>query len=191
MSRNATWTNPDGLTKGFGTHEIDDNVPRVVAGPGNVKTAQVTIKWSDLAPFGTVTAAFQDRPQGIVLRQGTRIVSGSFIPNVAFVGATAVLNVGTYAYTGTGALGTVDDLDSIVTACAVTEINAIGKTHVCDGAAIGLAVLVGAIVESDCVIVAQTATADFTAGEGIFTISYYEPTFPAGTVITGDSPVFT
>jgi len=177
MPRNATWSNPDGLIVGFGPHSIDNNIPRDVAGPGSLKTVQWIISLTTLDPFGTVTAAAV-APQGIVIPRGSRFKDVTVVANVACTGATAVLNIGGYKNDGQPAGAMTVDVATGLISCTVASIATVGlATSATAGTYISTPILTGTVCDADIVLVAQAATANFTAGEVTVTASYYEPMY--------------
>lgn len=187
MSRDSIWTNPDGLTVGFGSHSPDNQSPRVLAGPGQVKYMEMEIDAARLDPFGTVTTSFLF-PQTSVIRRGSRITRAHLLVNTIFTGATAVLLVGTYKNDGqpAGAL-TVDLINGIINATdgALANLNGVGEITIGTGGLIGTTTTAGAVSDSDVIVVAQCTTAQFTAGRATLFIEYIEPTYSRGGAISG------
>lgn len=173
MPRQNTWTNSDGLVVGFGTHSSDNNVPAVVSEAGSVKVLTVLVTGTSIEASASITAA-SFPPQAAIIKRGAIIQRAKFVTVVPFTGSSSTLNIGTYAV---NTPGTVDDLDGIDATIALTAIDAIGETVVCDGALVNGTVGVGATSNSDVQIVFGYGTAAFTAGSGILTVEYIEPSF--------------
>ena len=172
MPRERTYSNADGLVLGYGTHTPDNKIPAVAAERGVRKTISMLITGTELE-LTTPTAASLN-PQGAIIKRGSLIKNATFVPTVAFTGATATLNIGTYKV---GTIGTVDVGTGITSASALTTIDTIGETLVCAGTLVNGAIAVGATSDSDVEIVCYAGTAAFTAGKGILTIEYIEPNF--------------
>lgn len=172
MPREKTWTNPDGLVVGFGTHTTDNIVPGVTTDKGGFKIAKMLIDATTLEDVGSVTAA-SFFPQSIRIKRGAIIKRATLEAQVAAVSAGGgTLTVGTYkAQTP----ATVDDQDGIDATVAVAALNAIGKIVICDGALVNGTVAAGATADADVEIVATRATAAFTAGKFLLTVEYEEP----------------
>ena len=179
MSRQATWSNSDGLVVGFGRHTDDNDVAAVDAGRGRVKTMSVQITGTDLVQTPT-DATFP--PQAAQIKRGSRIISATLTCTTAWTG-TGTLNVGTW---GRGDLVTplIDDLDGIdQTADIDSVLAAVGDTVQCDGALVNGAVTVGEVSNSDCIVSAEWATAVPTAGAATLVIEYVEPVYSNGLAV--------
>jgi len=172
MSRNATWTNSDGLRVGFGTHTEDNNVLRVVEG-GTVKT--YTIELPDataLEATASITSA-SIPPQSVLLPRGSSILEATFSVKTVFTtSASGALDIGLWSAASTPVL---DDINGIDAAIAVTALDAIGDVVICDGAVVGGVVPVGATSNSDCAVVFGYVTGVFTAGAGVLTLRVLVP----------------
>lgn len=172
MPREQTWTNKDGLIVGFGTHTADNNVPAVTSEVGAVKTMQMLITGTLL---GSTASATGIPPQSVRIKRGSIIQASKFVVQTPFTsGGSATLTIGTYKADD---VSTVDDDDGIDATIALTAIDAAGETVVNDGALVNGTVPVGATSDSDVQIVAHYGTAAFTAGVGILTITYIEPSY--------------
>lgn len=164
MARDAYWDNKDGLVVGFGTR-----TPSQTGGFVNAEAATferklfLRIKGEDLGD--TVAATDEQLVFGPTIPSGAFIESAQLEVTEAFVGATAVLDIGVYNAATEAA---VDD-DGIDAAVAVTAIDAIGDSIACDGA------LVDTVLAQDSKIAASYDTAAFTAGEAVLTVVYYYP----------------
>lgn len=176
MPRNATWTNSDGLVVGFGKHTSDNNVPAVEGGKGATRVARMVITGANLELTGSLTAA-SIPPQSIILKRGAQIQRATFVVSAAFsTGSSPTLTIGTYKFDD---ITTVDDLDGIDATIAAAALDTVGEIVRCDGALVNAAgvTTVGAVSNSDVVIVAQYGTAAFTTGVGILTVEYVEPSY--------------
>lgn len=172
MSRASTWTNSDGLVVGFGTHTKDNDVAAVTSEKNSVKTLVLEINGTSV-PSSWAAANVAAQAQAALIKRGSIIHRATFETVVAFTsGGAGTLNIGTY---GGAALTTADDADGIDATVALTAMDAIGETVICDGALVGGTVPVGATSDSDVMIGFTYGTAALTAGKGILTIQYTEP----------------
>lgn len=137
---------------------------------GNMHNTKVVIKGVELGD--TFTGVLQDVsvPAGAIVQSCVLRVSE------AFVGATATLDIGWYYIDANGDLAALD-ADGIDAAIAVTAIDAIGDTIVCDGALAGAAALGDQLASTatNYFVGASYNTAAFTAGEAELTIEWYMP----------------
>lgn len=175
MARGATWSNPDGLTVGFGTHTEDNDVPAVVGGSGASKVLRMEITLADLAD---AFAAANRKPQEVVIPRGSIFKRATLRTLVAAVsGGGGTLDIGTW---GTG--DAADNPNGIVDAVTVAEMTSIGEVHVCDGAMINASgqTAAGVTSTSDVVIAPSYDTAVFTAGVVELVLEYDEPAGSAG-----------
>ena len=171
MSRNATWTNQDGLVVGFGTHSEDNDVV-AVTGDGAVKTYKLEFNGVDLVD--TIAVA-NLKPQSALIPRGASIQSATLTVVTAFTSAgSATLDLGLFGTT------VVDDADGIDVDIALTAIDAIGDVVICNGAVVGGVVAVGATANEDCHLTASYETAVFTAGSAILTVEVILPSGSAG-----------
>lgn len=170
MSRQSTWTNPDGLVVGYGTHSKDNDVAAVTSERGSVKTLVMEINGTSVP---SAWAAANVQPQGVIIPRGSLIKRSTFQTVVAFTsGGAATLSIGTYGGT---AFTTTDVTTGIDATVALTAIDAIGETVVNDGTLVGGTIPVGATADTDVVVGYNYGTAAFTAGKGILTVEYIEP----------------
>lgn len=137
---------------------------------GNMHNTKVVIKGTELDD------TFADVLQDVAVPAGAIIQSCTLRVTEAFVGATATLDIGWYYINSSGAL-TALDADGIDAAIAVTAIDAIGDTIVCDGALAGASALGDQLAEtaSSYFVGASYNTAAFTAGEAELSIEWYMP----------------
>ena len=159
-NRGATWSNPDGLVVGFGTHKVmkQGSAAKNYAGAGGVKTASVTFNYKDAAGTGgtvNVPVPADSTVLGVTLVVGTAWAGGTKLEVgltggdvdgflTAAQGATAELTAGR-RIVGAGAL-LVDD-----PAAASTDGYEIGTS-------------------ADTVDVLLTGT--FTAGDATLVVTY-------------------
>lgn len=177
MPRERTWTNKDGLIVGFGTHTSDNGVPAVTSERGAKKTLTFVINASTLEATGSLTAA-SIAPQAVVIKRGAYIHSAKLVVSEAFsTGSSPTLTIGTFKYDD---VTTVDDADGVDATIAATALDTVGEVVSCDGALVGPSsgvTTVGAVSNSDVVIVPSYGTAAFTTGKAILTLEYTEPNF--------------
>ena len=158
----ATWTNDDGLEVRFGLDRTTENVT------GNLA----------VSPFKTIThkivgADLPDTDNGAVDADAAFIPAGSVITRAfvyvttAFAGATATLDLGLKL-----AAGTAISADGIDADIAVTALDAIGDTILCNGAYIADGDLTGVRLTADAYISASYETAAFTAGQATLFVEY-------------------
>ena len=174
MSRQATWTNSDGLVVGFGRHTDDNDVAGVDAHRGKIKTMTIELTGSEITTQTATNATIP--PQAAQIKRGSRIMSATLTCLEAWT-STGTLNIGTWGR-GTLATPVVDDLDGIdATVDVSSALAAAGDTVQCDGALVNGAVTVGETSNSDCVISWGWATSTMTDGRAELTIEYIEPTY--------------
>lgn len=158
MSRNAYWTNADGLVVGFGTRQITKNAGAKVCKGGAREEIVVEV---DLALLSDALATTDDAiVQGALIPADSLIESATLIVDEAAVGASATLDIGTYD--AAGAIVDVDGIDAGVLTAALTA----GAVIACDGA------VVGTVVAAGTKIGLTYETAAFTAGTGTLVIEY-------------------
>lgn len=181
MARGNTWTNPDGLIVGFGTHSSDNNVSAVVSERGNLRVLRQLITGTDLVDTFAIT---NSSPQDVIIPRGSIILRANFQVITAFTsGGAAVLDIGTF--TKGLATDVVDDADGLVAGMTIAELTSIGEVHILDGALVGASgqTAVGATGLGDCVIAPSWGTAAYTAGTGILTVEYQIPSLTTGGTI--------
>lgn len=169
-ARDAYWTNSDGLVVGFGTREVAGNQASIVSSADGMLEVVLPIIGTQLEDTDSVTAA-SITGQGAVIPRGALLERAVLQVHEAFVGATATLDLGTYDADNSAI--TVDVADGIDVDIAVTALDAIGDTIVCDGALIGAQV--GATSNSDVTLVAAYQTAAFTAGKATLVCRFQLP----------------
>ena len=175
MSREATWTNSDGLVVGFGTHSVDNDVAAVRG--GTEKTLEVEY---DLATLSDTFAATNVKPQDVIIPRGSVFVEGYLTTLVAATGSSSTLDIGTWGVNASTPV--VDDADGLVADVTIAEMTSIGEVHVLDGALIATAgtTAAGAISDSDVVIAPSYETSAFTAGRVRLTVKYIVPAGSTG-----------
>lgn len=183
MSRDATWTNDDGLIVGFGTHTEDNNVAAVYSSSNGV--VSVAVEYDLVNDLPDTFAATNVKPQDHVFPRGSVIVSAYCHTLVTPTSGTAsTFDLGMW---GVGlATEVVDDADGIFAALSDTEMDQIGSACQADGAYIldsddasSTQYAVGSISDSDCVLAPSYNTV-FTAGKVRVIVNYIPPAGSAG-----------
>jgi len=159
------WTNEDGLVVRFGTDRAAVKNSGVTA--ENVhKTLVHKFSYADVANTDTAAADPEDPfiPAGSVITRATLYVT------TAFVGATAVLDIGLKV-----AAGTNTDDDGILS-IGIAAIDAIGDVVLGDGALVLAETgdLTAKRFTADQYVMTTYDTAAFTAGEATLVIEYLE-----------------
>ena len=158
MARNAYWTNQDGLVVGFGTRSITKNAGAKIAKGGAVEQIVVEV---DLATLTDAVATTDDAVvMGAHIPAGSLLQSATLFVDVAAVGASAELDIGTYDLDG-AAINAVGIDDGILTAAMGA-----GAVVSCDGA------LVGTVLAADSRIGLSYETAAFTAGTATLVVEF-------------------
>ena len=158
MSRNAYWTNADGLVVGFGTRKITKNAAAKVAKGGAVEQLVVEVDFARLEDTLSVTS--DAVVQGAVIPDGSLLQSAILTVDEAAAGATAEIDVGIYDVAG----AVVTAVDDVLTA-AVGALTA--------GADItGAGSKIGTVLAQDSKIGLTWDVAAFTAGTGTLVIEY-------------------
>lgn len=150
------YTNADGLTQRFGTID-SENKGRKTNTRGELQELVLDIVGSELAD-----AASNEHLVGAAsLPAGAHITKATLWVTAAFVGATAVLDIGVYKSLD---LSTIDD-DGIDAAIAVAAL--VDNAEIaCDGA------IVDTTLANDSYIAASYDTAAFTAGVAKLVVEY-------------------
>lgn len=156
MPKKSYWTNQDGLIVGFGGRTEETNFGGQVNTKSSQQEIRVKIKASEI-PALDVSAQLL---HGVTMPADSLLLSATLFVTTAFVGATAVLDIGTYDDAGAA----VDD-DGIDSAIAVATL-ADNAVVACDGAQIGT------VLASNQRIGLQYDTAAFTAGEAWLVVRY-------------------
>ncbi len=163
MSRNATWTNSDGLVVGFGTREVTTSAGAKVSSNDATEQVVLKIKGTDLADAVAVDS--DAIVHGVLIPNDALIVKADLFVTTAFTsGGSAVLDIGLYQEDGTS----VDD-DGIDAAIAVAAL-VTDAVVACNGADVGT-VTAGAVK-----VGASYDTAAFTAGEATLVVEYLPQT---------------
>lgn len=161
-----SWSNEDGLVVRFGTEKAE--VTNQGATAANVhKTLVHKFTYADVADTDTAAAS----PNDSFIPAGSVIVRATLYVTTAFVGATAVLDLGLKV-----AAGTNTDDDGIDAAIAVTALDAAGDVIRCDGAYVLAETgnLTGIRLTADQYIMTTYDTAAFTAGAATLVVEYLE-----------------
>lgn len=160
-TRNAKWTNKDGLYVGFGTRQVEVNTGTFTSSGGPEQEFAMKI----YGPRLNDAVAAADLENAAVIPQGALIQSATLFVTTAFAGSNAVLDIGVY----NASTNAVVDDDGIDAAIAVGSLGA-GAVVACDGA------VIGALAASPGYKVAASYdTAAFTAGEATLVIKYLVP----------------
>lgn len=159
------WTNNDGLYIKYGQEEAKQARAGEFRWHGPTTKVEADIIWNRLNAFGNVTILSDTFriPNGVLL------VSARLITIVPFTsGGSATLTLGLYDLDRT----TAYDADGIDATIALTAIDTVGETVVCDGA------LIGTILANDqpSLLTATVGTANYTAGQAKLEIEYLTPT---------------
>lgn len=141
----------------YGPREIEDKLPTRYAGSQNFQKQALTFSFDDLPVAGLDEAILR-------LPANSRIIKATLRVHVAFAGGTSY-NIGLKQ-----ADGTVIDVDGIDAAVALTAIDAIGETVICDGALVNNTAGIGTAAG----VVEVAATGTFTAGKATLEIEYEE-----------------
>lgn len=157
-NRAHTWTNKDSLYVGFGTRKTEANTGSNHGGRSAIRTQTVKIRASELGD--TVAAATLEN--AAIIPADALLLSANLFVTTSFVGATAVLDIGTYK----AADNLVEDDDGIDAAIATATLVA-GYAVACDGADINTVV-----TGEGFKIGASYDTAAFTAGEATLVVRY-------------------
>jgi hypothetical protein len=160
----STWINEDGLQVEFDLSRGPTVSPGGVTGENVHKTLVHKFGFADVAITDVTVPNAREAfiPAGAVITRATIYVT------TAWVGATGVLDVGLK-----NAAGTNTDDDGIVSS-AITTIDALGDTLVCDGALVADGDLTAVRLAADQYVMTTYDTAAFTAGAATLVIEYLE-----------------
>lgn len=160
------WTNEDGLVIRYGTDRAAV-MPGGSTAEGVHKTLVHKFDFNDIA--NTDTAA--PNPHEASIPADSVIVRATLYVTTAFAGATATLDIGLKQDDGTN----TDD-DGIDAAIAVTALDAVGDTILCDGALVSAETgdLTGVRFTEAQWIMTTWDTAAFTAGAATLVVEYLE-----------------
>lgn len=159
-----SWTNEDGLIVKFGTERSEVLNQGVTAAPV-FRTLEYKI--DDASELGDTDTAAAD-PSAAFIPNGSVITRAFFYVETVFTsGGSAVLDLGLKQADGTN----IDD-DGIDAAVALTALDALGDTILCDGAVIADGNLTGQRLTADAYIMATYDTAAYTAGAGTLVVEY-------------------
>lgn len=165
----AQWYNNDGLLVRSGQDEARET-KSVMAEPrtaGGLKHMVVDINFDDLPTF--TTDSDNDGTNDAFSGQDNYIPAGSFITRAIFVVETAFAGGTSYDIGLYDEDGTVIDVDGIVDAMLLAEIDDdVNNAHVCDGDLVGGILHIGAA--NGYLVVTEAGT--FTAGKGKLLIEY-------------------
>ncbi len=141
----------------YGIREIEDKLPSKYAGSQGKQVQAITFSFDDLPVAGLDEAILR-------LPANSRIIAATLRVHTAFAGGTSY-NIGLKQ-----ADGTVIDVDGIDAAVALTAIDAVGETVVCDGALVNNTAGIGTAAG----VVEIAATGTFTAGKATLEVEYEE-----------------
>jgi len=141
----------------YGTREIEDTLPSKYASSQGSVTMVHTFSFDDLPVAGEDEANLRIPGNARIIKATLRVLT-------AFAGGTSY-NLGL-----SESDGTVIDADGIDAAVALTAIDAVGETVLCNGALVNN--LVGIGTAAGQLVVAATGT--FTAGKAVLEIQYEE-----------------
>lgn len=142
----------------YGSREIEDVLPSKYAGSHGINVHTITFSFDDLPDSGADEA-------------NLRLPANCYIESVSLRVLTAFAGGTSYLIGLEEADGSTIDADGISgTALALTEMDAVGDSVVCDGALVGL--LVGIGTAAGQVVIAATGT--YTAGKAVLEIKYRE-----------------
>ena len=139
----------------FGTREIEDQLPHAFAGSQGNKVQRLDFNFDSLPTFGVDEAILEIPANAFIVKATLRVQE-------AFAGGTSY-NIGL-----TSSAGSVIDADGIDAAIALTAIDTVGETVLCNGALVAALAGIGAVAGQ--VVVAATGT--FTAGRASLEIEY-------------------
>lgn len=158
------WINESGLPIRFGTELAANGNGGQYRWNGPMAEYEYDLVWNELEAFGTPTflARTVRIPDGMLLTDATVEVTQ------AFTGSGATLTLGFH-----NADGTAYDADGIDAAIALTALDTVGETTVCDGA------LVNALLQNPgpkySYVTATVGTANFTAGKAKLRLRLFVP----------------
>lgn len=158
MSRNATWTNEDGLVVGFGALTSSNaNAGSIKGYTGNIEVLQMNLDWNNL-PTDSGARSKKD----IAIPAGAVIVRADLNVETAFTsGGLTTLDIGLCNAAGTAI--DADGIDAVIAKAAL----AANTNIVCNGAMIGTNV-----GTADAYVTTTTASGPWTAGDATLTIQY-------------------
>lgn len=160
----SIWTNSDGLKVRFGLDRAT-SVPSGFDAASNRKSITHKFAFGDIADTDVVAPAEDEA----FIPAGSIITSAILYVTSGFVGATGTLDIGLKLADGTN----TDD-QGIDAAIAVTALNDLGDTIVCDGAYIADGDLTALRITADQYIMTTWDTAAFTAGAATLVVEYMD-----------------
>lgn len=165
----ATWTNFDGLVQDFGL-DRSTKVNEGITAENVHKTLVHKFTFADVANTDTAAAG----PDAAFIPAGSVITRAALYVTDAFVGATAVLDVGLKV-----AAGTNTDDDGILST-GIATIDADGDVVIGDGAYVlqETGDLTGIRLAADQYIMTTYDTAAFTAGAATLVVEYLQVEAP-------------
>ena len=159
-----TWSNEDGLIVRYGTERS-----AVLKNGGQSTVAHKTLihkfDFNDIAP----TDVTVPNPNEAALPADSVITRATLYVTTGFVGPTGVLDIGLKV-----AAGTNTDDQGIDSAIAVTALDVVGDTIICDGDYIVDSDLTAKRLTAPQYIMTTWDTAAFTAGAATLVVEYLE-----------------
>ena len=146
---------PGNAMSHFGVREIENKLPSKFQGRQNSQIQRIEFSYDDLPTYGTDKAILEIPANAFIVRATLRTLT-------AFAGGTSY-NIGLYESDST-----VIDADGIDAAVALTAMDAVGETVICDGALVAATAGIGA--NAGQVVIAATGT--YTAGHASLEVEY-------------------
>lgn len=161
----ADWVNADGLPINFGTNKAKVGHGGEFRWNGPMEEYEFDVIWDELEAFGTVTylARTVKIPDGVLLTDATIEVTEAFTS-----GGAATLTLGLH-----NADGTAYDADGIDATVALTALDTVGETTVCDGALINT--ILANPAKRYSYVTATVGTANYTAGKAKVRFRVFKP----------------
>lgn len=157
MAKESVWTNLDNLRVGFGGRTTETTVGAQPRTGGMRQEVILEIRGADLADVDVA----RQLAYGVTIPADALLESAKLFVTTAFVGATAVMDIGTYNASSGAA---VDD-DGISSAIAVA-------TLVDNAVVTGAGAQIGTVLSVDSKIGVSFDTAAFTAGLATLVVEY-------------------
>lgn len=151
----AAWINESGLPIRFGTDLAAAGKGGQFRWNGPMQEYEFDVIWNELEAFGTVTYLGRTVriPDGVLLTDATIEVTQPFTS-----GGAATLTLGFH-----NADGTQYDADGIDATVALTALDTVGETTVCDGALVNT--ILANPAKKYSYVTATVGTANYTAGK--------------------------
>lgn len=160
MAKAVVYDNQDGLRQRFGVRPTENSIAGSKAPANGEKVVEVYVRGEDVPDV-----AVAPDTRSAYIPAGARLTSATLIVQEAFVGATAVLDIGTFNLAGT--LVADDNVDAAVAVASLTANAVIA----CDGTLVGTVITATGGVR----VAFSYDTAAFTAGSAKLILKYIEP----------------